>query len=132
MLKKYVRSALNNMLRFTMPRGRFGINLMHFLDTSYFKLGVGFPYRGYEAVQCLLKNYDFSTVLDVGCGSGVHSDIFLKAGKKVTAVDRYSSFFEGAKDNPDFSGIKADFMSYDFGGRKFDCVWCSHVLEHLA
>ncbi len=66
----------------------------------------------------MLGNYVFDSVLDVGCGEGIHSDVL----KKVKAVDRYSSFFGGAKDNPDFTGIKANLMSYNFGGRKFDCV----------
>ena len=130
MPEKRLRSALNRVLRIMMPRGSFGIKLERLIDKSYYEIGRGFPYRGYEAVKCLLKNYDFSTILDVGCGSGVHSDIFLKAGKKVTAIDRYSPFIETIKAEPNFTGIESDFMTYDFGEQKFDCVWCSHVLEH--
>lgn len=61
---------------------------------------------------------DFQTVLDVGSGPGEHSRFFRLFGKQVFSLDLY--------EKADYVG---DFMSYDFD-RKFDVVWCSHVLEH--
>ena len=55
---------------------------------SYFDSNLGYPYNSYEALNCLINNYSFDSVLDVGCGEGIHSDVFLKAGKKVTANSR--------------------------------------------
>jgi SAM-dependent methyltransferase len=61
---------------------------------------------------------DFHTVLDVGSGSGEHSRFFRLFGKQVFSLDLH--------EEADYVG---DFMGYDFD-RKFDAVWCSHVLEH--
>lgn len=83
---------------------------------------------GNAAINKLLKDYDFATVLDIGSGEGLHSEIFLNAGKKVTAIDYgKSEYFKKKKNNIDT--IVADFNKYEFD-RKFDCVWCCHVLEH--
>lgn len=41
----------------------------------------------YEAVALLLREYDFRTLLDVGCGLQEHARIFRACGKAVTTVD---------------------------------------------
>ncbi len=131
MLAKSLKSFLKSGIRFAMRRNRLGRKIESIADNSYYANGIGYPYRGYEAMNCLLKNYAFDSVLDVGCGEGIHSDIFLKAGKKVTAIDYGKSpYFSRMKAEPGFSCIVDDFMTHDFGDKKFDCVWCSHVLEH--
>ena len=61
---------------------------------------------------------DFKTVLDVGSGPGEHSRFFRLFGKEVFSLDLH--------EDADYVG---DFMTYDFD-RKFDVIWCSHVLEH--
>lgn len=65
--------------------------------------------------KCL--GLDVQTVLDVGCGKGVHSTLFRKAGKKVTSIDLA---YEPT--------IRGDFLTCDLAPH--DLVWCSHVLEH--
>ena len=63
----------------------------------------------------------YVTCLDIGCGTGVHSDIMKHAGLRVTGVDKYS-------DKADFN---MDFMSYTKARQMdFDVVFCSHVIEH--
>jgi SAM-dependent methyltransferase len=66
----------------------------------------------------LLSDYTFETVLDIGSGAGEHARFFRHFGKKVYTVDI-------TKDS-DYVG---DFMDVKFD-RKFDVVFCSHVLEH--
>ena len=41
---------------------------------------------GYWALQTLLDNHDFKTILDIGSGAGKHSDIFIKYNKHVTCL----------------------------------------------
>ena len=87
-----------------------------------------YPYFGYEALQYLLRHYDFETVLDIGCGEGKQCDAFLEADKRVTCIDKGKSiYFE--KNKHRISTIIDDFNTHTFE-QKFDCVWCCHVLEH--
>ena len=61
----------------------------------------------------------FKTCLDIGSGEGVHTDILRHAGLEVFQVDKYSNTAE----------YKVDFIEHKFD-RKFDVVFCSHVIEH--
>lgn len=63
--------------------------------------------------------YDFHTVLDVGCGDCLHTNLFESKGKSVTPTDYSSS-------NPKV--IVGDYLELEF--EQHDAVWCSHVLEH--
>jgi SAM-dependent methyltransferase len=73
-----------------------------------------------QALAKLLTEYDFATVLDVGCGAGRHSARFRAAGKQVTGIDIAPL---------DDDAIVADYLRHNFD-HQFDCVWVSHVLEH--
>lgn len=73
-----------------------------------------------------LLNKDFTTVLDIGCGTGVHTRIFQLLRKRVTSIDRGSYPF---KRNKLDHIIEKDYLKYKFKDR-FDCIWCSHVIEH--
>jgi SAM-dependent methyltransferase len=66
-----------------------------------------------------LLEYNFETVLDVGCGTGDHSKLFLAHGKKVTSCD-FNAKYEQA--------IVCNYNTTQF--TQHDVVWCSHVLEH--
>ena len=77
-----------------------------------------------RAEQCLIKlllDYDFHSVLDIGSGDGRASRIFKMTGKDLTNIDI------NPKMNPTWVG---DFKDYPKRVNMFDCIWCSHVLEH--
>ena len=75
-----------------------------------------------------MSDYNFKTVLDIGCGSGLQTDIMIAHNKSVTCIDKGGSiYFEKNKHVIDV--IVDDFNTHEFD-KKFDCVWCSHVLEH--
>ena len=83
----------------------------------------------HECLRKLLTDYDFHTVLDIGCGQGLHSDIFKDNGKQVFSLDYGKSpYLMRREDRSNI--IIGEFTAYDFGSRQFDAVWCSHVLEH--
>ncbi len=90
-------------------------------------LGYGKYCSGELAMKKLVRDYDFNTVLDLGCGNGLASKFFSNNGKSVTACDY------GRSPNFDSSVaqqvIIGDFNTIEFG-RQFDCIWCAHCLEH--
>lgn len=74
-----------------------------------------------EAFDAVLKKYSFQTVLDLGCGQGLHSQAFRQHLKSVVGID--ASTHWGVPD------ILGEFCTTEFE-EQFDLVWCSHTLEH--
>ncbi len=74
-----------------------------------------------KAIKTVLEKYRFQTVLDIGCGQGLHSAIFRQHLKTVIGID--ASTHWGTPE------LVADFLTHTFS-EPFDLVWCSHVLEH--
>lgn len=85
---------------------------------------------GIEATIKLIEGYQFSTLLDVGPGPGVHASVFESFGKKVTTID-YSPVSATLIDNVDRfrPDIIGDYMLTALPSR-YDVIWCCHVLEH--
>jgi len=88
--------------------------------------------RSQAAVQKLLDDFEFDTVLDIGAGAMEQSIVFSRHGKKVTAVDYGVSIYYKEFKVENGTGIKqiiGDFNHIEFD-EQFDCVWASHILEH--
>ncbi|KXI27917.1 methyltransferase domain-containing protein [Paraglaciecola hydrolytica] len=83
-----------------------------------------------QGMQKLLNDYNFETVLDIGSGAGHHTDLFIKHGKQVTALDYGKSiYFDRQQNVKKLQTIVANFNDFTFD-QQFDCIWCSHILEH--
>lgn len=74
--------------------------------------------RGSEAIERVVKLEGIDTVLDIGSWNGLHANYFRDKGFSVSTVD-----FNVAAD------YHGDYMEIQFP-HKFDCIWCSHTLEH--
>lgn len=61
----------------------------------------------------------YKSCIDIGSGAGVQTEILRTAGMEVFQLDKYSNTAE----------YRVDFLKHDFD-RKFDIVFCSHVIEH--
>lgn len=109
----------SNMSEILFSLYQYGVN-----EDKIFYLGKKHLLTSHEAMSKLLKEYEFDTVLDVGCGMGLHMRQFLKAGKAVTGID-FNICFKKLNDQV----IYDDFITHEFS-LQYDCVWCSHSLEH--
>tara|TARA_R110001592_G_scaffold317726_1_gene594643 strand:- start:995 stop:1735 length:741 start_codon:yes stop_codon:yes gene_type:complete len=84
---------------------------------------VGSQMRAKWAIIKLLKDFEFSNVLDIGCGPKKHSRIFELNGKTVDTLDGCE------KHKPKFLGNFSD-LADSIPDESYDCIWFSHVLEH--
>lgn len=67
------------------------------------------------------------SVLDIGAGRNLtYTKRFLRAGSHVTAVDFVDIEFD--HENLDYRQVLFDDYKSD---KRFDLVWCSHVMEHM-
>ena len=74
---------------------------------------------GGDALEKLLRDYEFDSILDIGCGNGIHTRILREQGKQVTATDY----------TPGFEGVVAG-LYHELEFEPHDVTWASHVLEH--
>ena len=69
---------------------------------------------GALALEKLIEEYDFETVIDIGSGAGSQSKLLESNGKKVRRID--------------IRKTGENYMTTEL--EKYDCAWCCHVLEH--
>ncbi len=77
------------------------------------------------------------TVLDLGCGGGILSEEFARAGAIVTGADMSGASLMAARRHCLAGGLKIDYINCDgsrlpFSGSSFDVVVSSDFLEHVA
>ncbi|CAO3363878.1 class I SAM-dependent methyltransferase [Azospirillum palustre] len=72
----------------------------------------------FEMTAKLFNDFEWNTLIDIGCGRGEHAEAFKALGKNVTTLDPYFP-----------ADIKEDFLDAKID-QKYDVAWCSHVLEH--
>ncbi len=88
----------------------------------------------FSAVAGELKD---KRVLDVGCGGGILSESFAKAGARVTGIDLSPVAIETAKRHAEESGLEIEYhvaSPSEFLKRKpgkFEIIVCAEVIEHV-
>lgn len=88
------------------------------IDTERFRA----PLAALEVVEMAKVSKREKLMLDVGGGHGVHTNFFRSNGFEVDLID----IIEGKPDRI-FVGDALEFQP----PRKYNYVWCSHVLEHI-
>lgn len=85
-----------------------------------------------EKILDIFLKLDFNTVLDIGAGSLEHSEVFVNNNKIVDICDYGNSIYykkrKTIEEKIDNIYI-GDFNKINFG-KKYDAIWCSHILEH--
>jgi len=72
-----------------------------------------------------------SSVIDIGCGSGLLVDRLAKIGYQATGLDWSAPAIEFAQKHYQGEYLLANVKQGFDIGKKFDCVVASHILEHL-
>jgi len=85
-------------------------------------------FRGEKFINILLHK-KFKTVLDIGAGALGATNFFLKNNKIVDIVEYKNSFYFTKKNSKINKVFFGDFSKIKFS-KKYDLIWCSHVLEH--
>jgi 2-polyprenyl-3-methyl-5-hydroxy-6-metoxy-1,4-benzoquinol methylase len=84
-----------------------------------------------KVAEYFLRHYEFSTILDVGCGRGDAFPALAAKGAQVTGIDILPSDLVAQQvDGHQVTYICQDFMRYELE-RRYDAVFCSHVIEHM-
>lgn len=84
----------------------------------------------------ILRDYNFESVLDIGCGSGITLEklSYIKqiSVEKRIGCDLSLRILTRAKSNyPNTTFVRADAQSLPFRDKQFDLAICTAVLEHL-
>ena len=73
-----------------------------------------------------------SRVLDAGCGTGVHTERFVRRGFKCTGVDISDHAISAASARiPHAQFLSAPLENLPLSSNSFDCVHCRGVLMHI-
>lgn len=102
--------------------GMFALHMINRLRFDYFKRVLG--------------DIQGKSVVDIGCGGGLLSEEFAKAGARVTGVDLSPTAIDAAKEHAEKSGLAIDYRNCAIkklmdSGEKFDIVICAEMLEHV-
>jgi ubiquinone/menaquinone biosynthesis C-methylase UbiE len=88
-----------------------------------------------SALNNILSIISFSTVLEIGCGTGKNTEWLLQKAEHITAVDLSEEMLSKAKEkihSPDVEFLLADINNeWDFTEKTFDLISFSLVLEHI-
>jgi len=77
------------------------------------------------------------SVLDIGCGGGLISELLAKKNANVTGIDENIYNIKQAKDHAKMGSIKIDYKNqsldtfYKKNKKKYDLILCLEVLEHV-
>jgi len=98
----------------------------------YSKLDCSWPKLHRNFIKFLKNKADVSSVLEVGCGTGLYpiKNKELFSGMKYTGIDASKSAIEFCKKNSRFDFICGDFLKMNIS-KKYDLVFSHAVIDHI-
>ncbi|KKL97284.1 hypothetical protein LCGC14_1836030 [marine sediment metagenome] len=91
--------------------------------------GRWYPLFGLRLLNAILESTPPSTVIDLGCGKGAASKIFLNYGYTVTGIS-LSNEPELVADYENYTHVKQDMFQAHVDPA--DILWTAHVMEHMT
>ena len=87
----------------------------------------------YDSFLLSLVPQSATTLLDVGCGMGRLTGKLARDGCEVVGIDLSTEMIARARANvhPGLSFLRDDFLTYNFGSQKFDCVITAAAIHHV-
>lgn len=83
----------------------------------------------------VLTNLHFTSILEIGCGTGKNTSFLSQIGDKVHAVDFSEGMIEKAMGKVQAENVKFSIMDiakkWSFDEGSFDLIVCNLVLEHV-
>ena len=84
----------------------------------------------------LFASQQFDSILELGCGTGKNTELFVKIGKHVHALDFSQGMLEKAKEKVTTENVRfsvADLTErWPCEDEGYDLISCNLVLEHIA
>ena len=88
-----------------------------------------------EVTREALANQHFTSVLEIGCGTGKNTSFLAQIGEIVDAVDFSQGMIEKAREKVQVENVHFSMMDitqkWNFENQSFDLIVCNLVLEHI-
>ena len=82
-----------------------------------------------------LASLHFTSILEIGCGTGKNTSFLSQIGESVYAVDFSQRMIEKAKEKVRAENVRFSMMDitqrWNFEDQSFDLIICNLVLEHI-
>lgn len=88
----------------------------------------------FEVLKYQLDGLFFNNSLEIGCGPGTWTPLFIEKSRKITLIDISNSMIESAKESfkdKVVNFIVGDFQEMKIHDEKYDAIFCIRAIEYM-